>query len=315
MTIYHTAYDTTQCEGFGPGVNKTQQQMQAAIAMGALIYASPDMLLVYDGDNYRNAIAGFTHPMRVSNKPSQEKGDRQALAIDVRPFGSWSRNQNKFVVRDESQMIMALLRLRLSSIWLTEERSYLRNVSPIPIKMFASWIMESLANKFALEPLERMNVSILAGVLYLSNFSDTTELDENERTRLAASLSRDLAIDVKEILPVVDQYPSLAGVDAFCKAASAMCGVRLAELNRGLLYASLGGSWFGYNFKEVLAVALEHPPTWLAIVYTAGTDRSYRNTRLFKTFENNSRGGTDDLFKNSLKRLVDNLAPLTTADL
>lgn len=310
MTIYRTPYATSQCEGFAPGVSKTQVQLKAAAATGALNYIAPNLVVVEDGDNYRNAIPSFTHPMLLDPKQSEEKEARPTLAMDARPFGQWSRNQEAFIVRNESEMNMAKLRLRLSSIWLGEERNYLRNVSAIPVKMFTSWISEGLQRKFALEPIDQMRLSILAGILYNSNFSDATDLDETDKVRAAGSLGRDLGIDVKEILTVMDKYPVLPSIDAFCRAAGDVVGVRLQELNRGVLYASLGGSWFGYNFKEILAVALEHPPTWLAIVYTAGSDRSYRNTGLMRLFERVSRGGADQLFYGSIKKLVENFAPL-----
>ena len=44
----------------------------------------------------------------------------------------------------------------------------------------------------------------------------------------------------------------------------------------------MGNTWFGANAKEILAVALEHPPTWLSLVYIALKERSYKNTSLAK---------------------------------
>lgn len=312
MTIFRTPYETSQCEGFAPGVHKTQAQMKAARAMGGLHYVASHMAVIEDGDNFRNNIPGFTHPMLIDSTPTKPDEPRGDLAIDIRPFGAWSKNQDAFITRDESQGNMALLRLRLSSIWLGEERAYLRNVSAIPVKMFCSWVSEGLQRKFALDPLEQMHLSVLAGILYNSNFTDAPDLDENDRVRLAASLSRDLGIEVKEIMPIVDEYPVLANVDAFCKAAAALGGVRLKELNRGMLYASISNVWFGYNFKEILATALEHPPSWIAIVYTAGTDRSYRATGLSKMFERNTRAGADQLFFGALRKLLDNFAAVNS---
>lgn len=313
MTIYRTPYDTTQCDGFEPHVAKTQAQLKAADAMGSLCYVAPNMVLVQDGDNYRNNISGFTHPLVIDQLPKGGNEQKSArIAADVRPFGAWSKNQEAFIVRDKSQMDMTLLRLRLSSIWLGEDRTYLRNISPIPVKMFASWISESLQRKFAIDPLEQMHLSILAGILYNSNFTDEKELDENEKVRLAASLGRDLGIEVKQILPILDEYSVLSSVDDFCEAAKKLGGIRLAELNRGLLFASVAGAWFGYNYKEVLTTALEHPPTWIAVVYTAGVDRSYHRTGLSDLFKRSHRGGSDDLFFNGLRKLVENFAPLTT---
>jgi hypothetical protein len=58
-------------------------------------------------------------------------------------------------------------------------------------------------------------------------------------------------------------------------------------------------SWFGTNAKDYIAVALEHPPTWMAIVYTAIVERTYKNSMIYRVAEKaGKRGGAEEFIKN-----------------
>lgn len=314
MTIRHTAFDTTHCNGFV--LNKTQAALKAATAMGVLSYVSPDMSVVMDGDNYRDAIPAFTHPMLIEpykQKHDTHNGPGNVLAVDVRRFGKWSQIKNGWNTMNATEYQMAMLRMRLNSVWLKEDPGYLRNFSSLPIKVFSSWISESIGRRFGLEPVEQMKLSILSAIFYASNFSNDADPSESDRVRMSGAISRDLGVIQTDVLDILDKYPHIAGVDDFCKFASDVVStVRLKELNKGLLYACVGGTFFGVNMAEILAVALEHPPTWLAVLYMAGTDRSYRNTQLSKIFERHGARGADQQFVHSLSKLLQDLAPVNT---
>lgn len=300
MTIRRTAYDTTHCQGFL--LTKHIAALKAANTMGSLNSVAYDMQLVKDGDNFRNAIPAFTHPL---------EWEANRLAADIRPFGSWSRHEDDFVIRNKTEVEFALLRMRLNKVWINQNASYLRNLSPLPLRVFASWISESVRRRFGLEPIEQHRLSILAAILYVSNFHNEDKLDETSHIRAATGIARDLGVLQTEVLELLDQYPVIHSVKDFCKIASeAASTVRLRELNEGLLYESLGGSWFGVNYKEILAVSLEHPPTWIAIVYTAAEDRSYRQAGISRIFERSARRDDDKLFKSALVRLLHDQAPL-----
>jgi hypothetical protein len=62
------------------------------------------------------------------------------------------------------------------------------------------------------------------------------------------------------------------------------------------LFTVLGGTWFGANAKELVAVALEHPPTWISILLAAFTERSFRNSQLGKLAERGSNKKTGEDF-------------------
>lgn len=283
MTISRTAYDTTACNSFL--MKKTIDSVVVAQSHGQLTN-TPNLhvKMVEGGNSVSDAIIAFAHPLEYSdfNKSIY-------LAIDVRGYGKFDPTQNIFRVRNEMEYKLALHRATLNQVWISDSPTILRDISQLPISIFASWISEAIAKRYALDPLEQLNLAILAAVFYNSQFSNGTELDEREKMRAVNSISRALRVSAQDILNVMDKVSVVSSVADFCSQAEEITGsVRLKEMNTGLLFAILGGTWFANNAKELVAVALEHPPTWLAILLAAFSERSFKNSVIAKITERNS---------------------------
>jgi hypothetical protein len=72
----------------------------------------------------------------------------------------------------------------------------------------------------------------------------------------------------------------------------------------GVLVEIIAFSWYGTNAREIAAVALEHPPTFLVMVFNAFTDRTYRNSPLARTAERYKGNKGGDEFVRSLQSLM-----------
>jgi hypothetical protein len=300
MTIRRTAYETRACHGFV--LHRVQNALKAAEAVGALKHIGNDMWLVQTSDNaYVEHVPSFAHPVQLGEGPQ--------LASDIRIYGKFSRTNGQFEVVNATEAELAITRMRLNKIWLTEDPMYLRNMSALPTKVYASWISEGLRARFALEPGEQMALSIYAAIFYMSNFTNETNLDEDTKLRLSGGISRELSITQTEVLDMVDKMPVISSVEEFCKHAGEVTGsVRLQHLDVGMLYASTNKIWFGANDKEILTVALEHPPTWLALLRQVAFHRSYNHTILGRLYERHSGRGAGELFIGSLVKLANSFA-------
>jgi hypothetical protein len=73
------------------------------------------------------------------------------------------------------------------------------------------------------------------------------------------------------------------------------------------LITILKSSWFGNNAAELLAVSLEHPPTWVSLVYTSLSERSFKNANLSKIVERYGKNNADNEFTRSFVSLVDSV--------
>lgn len=283
--IFKTAYQTTACAGFV--MQKTIHALQDAYMDGQLeSFRSTELREVQGGSSVVNAVPAFAHPLAfpISRPNAPAAGSGFALAVDVRPFGRWVPEQHRFAVRNDVEYTLATMRGQLNLVWFHEAPELLRDISSLPMQVFASWISENVARRFALDPGEQMRLAILAALYYQSLFVEETEIDESEKIRLAAAVSKVVRVTAKDAMSVLDQIDQyVPGVHVFCQLARAVTGsVRLEGLNVGVLYSILGGTWYGTNAKEMVAVALEHPPTWLGLLLMAGRERTFKNSELAK---------------------------------
>lgn len=300
MTIVRSAYDTTACHGYL--INKTIDALLQAYHSGQLAFDNA-IYTVEGGASIVNAIPAFAHPIDFT-KHDKHQHEKIAIniAVDVRQYGKKDERQNVFVIRNDIEYKLAIHRGSLNRIWLAQSPSILRDISPVPMMIFSSWLSESLGKRYALDPREQLNIAILSAIFYSSQFTNDSELDEQSKLRVVGSVTKATKASAKDVLEIIDKVSVVHNTTDFCKHAYEISGsVRLKELNAGVLYSVLGGSWFGTNAKEMIAVAIEHPPTWLSILMSAYTERSYKNSQITKLLD---RLSTKDSGKNYMQAIL-----------
>lgn len=302
MSVKKTAYDTTACQGFV--MQKTVHALQDASVRGWLEWVPGSAVRqVTGGAGSDGAIPAFAHPVLFALNNHQE------LVVDVRPFGRQEAGQ--FRVKNPTEYALQITRAKLNWVWIKDPVTYLRDLSPMPLAIFATWIAEQLTRRFALDPSEQLAASIYAGVFYLSNFIEQVDyhFSEQDKVRVTNAISRSLRVKPQDVLKVLDTHgaegcPAIADVKQFCQMVSGV-SVRLKELNAGVLFAILGATWYGTHAKEMVAVALEHPPTWIAILLAAVNERSFKNSGITKITE---RSGFRDMARSYQAAVLNLLA-------
>lgn len=296
MTIYNTAYDTTATSGFVTA-RITEGVKAAAYSSEVRRMDSEPIILIEGAGTYGESVPPFSHPFPFIDAKYGE-GERQYLAVDVRPYGRYDRTTNQFVIgTNKVEYNLAIARARLNVIWSDQAKDILRDISQMPMAVYAAWISENVARRYALEPVEQFKVSILAAIFYSSLFHNETKLEERDKMRIVNAISRNLKCKAEDVIAVIDQVDVIPSMEAFCdKCAELASPVRLTnKFNTALLITILGGTWYGngVNHREMLAVAIEHPPTWIAILMAAVSERYYHNTglaRICERFEKNDIG-------------------------
>lgn len=300
MSIHQTAYDTVACRG--SILRKTTEALQAAEINGSLMPLPESFVQqVRGGNTWLDAVPAFSHPMLFEDRQGVMR-----LAVDVRPFGTWNAQQHEFHVRNKVDYDLTAARARLNEIWLEHSPSLLRDISTAPLFIYSSWLSEAITRRFALDPREQLDLAIVSGVFYCSLFTDAKELGEPEKMRVVAAITRALRCSAEDVLAVVDQVSVIGDVHEFClRAAEVTKSVRLKELNAGVLFAIVGGTWFGFNARELAAVAIEHPPTWIAMLIAAFNERSFKNSALSKLSE---RTASKDIGRDFLRATMNLLS-------
>lgn len=279
MTVLQTAYNTTACRDFQ--MAKTTAAILVAFSHGQLtaLDKSQDIYLIQGGASVADAIPAFAHPLVV------KVDQREILVVDVRAYGKWDNAQWRFMVRDAVSYALAIHRARLTAIWRKENPTILRDISQVPLMAYSMWVSEAVAKRFALDPRQQLNLAILAAIFYCSQFNEEP-VDETDM-RMVNQISRALKASAQDVVAVVEKVPSCNSVVGFCNMAEEVTGsIRMKELKVGVLFAVLGGTWFGGSeAREMACVAIEHPPTWIAILMQAISERSYKNSAIAKITE------------------------------
>lgn len=314
--IINSAYDTVPCIGFQ--VKKLIEEIQD-VTSGA------DGFIPYDKyktdtfeSNYSNGIiycidalgaqlpsAGklqsFAHPIQV----------RDDWYIDLRPFTRIDMRSRESFVTNQMEIEFLIKRAELCQVFLEEAgRNYLRDISPFMVIAYASWISENVSRRFYLDAGAQYRLYIYAGIYYLSQFIADGDI-EKVKQQISMRLARSLKVDPKdvfEILDILDEDLLNLNFSRFTNLIERIVGsVRLAPLtgdtgNVALIYSLIGGTWLGYNAREVACVALEHIPTFIAMVYMAANNRGYSNSTFTKLI---SRKGKNEF--NTIPKQVDRI--------
>jgi len=80
--------------------------------------------------------------------------------------------------------------------------------------------------------------------------------------------------------------------------------VRLNSFNLVGLLTLIKNSWFGERARVLLSVAIEHPPTWAAIVYEAVNERTFRNSLIAKIAERLGKRSGSEIYAQNYKDLL-----------
>lgn len=260
-----------------------QSELTKAFTMGELCYdhslLGDKILVVVDAKDAVANIPPFTHPIEFSTVTNDK-----LLAIDGRPFTQARKSVNdSMAIRNRSEYTLTASRALLQAAW--NERAYddLRNISPLGIQVFARWLPQSIAGPYGLDPSSQLDLSIITAYYYLCLFEPDTKVPVNERQRYIAQVSRAVNTSFERVEEVLDGIPHLGTLTEYCKAVREKnITVRLERYEPAVVMTMVAGSWFGNKSREIVAVALEHPPTWLALLFSAITDRGYYRTSLSK---------------------------------
>lgn len=304
MSIFKTAYDTTVGKSFV--MSKVDNGLREAIIKDYIENNNYDIqkigdlspILITNRDKSEANIPYFSHPYLLEMKESRDH-KTDYLCSDVRSYVTYTQSvnpENNLHIRNKMEFDLAKIRLILNMIWLSDRPRTLRDISPVPLIVFCSWISEGVSRRFALDPRDQLNLSIIAGIYYFSLFNESDTFTEDDVLRVTGAVIKATKAPSKDVISIFDRVEKLGNVKDFCATVrNILENPRLDDFNEGLLISILSGSWFGTNAKEMLAISLEHPPTWIAVVYSSLVERSFKNSVIAKISDRYAlaKGGND----------------------
>lgn len=314
MAIFKSAYDTTVGKGFN--TSKISNAILETVIhegvwgfdynLASSIEEVHPMFIASKADSEAN-IPFFVHPMVVSL--DKIKKDEVMVCTDIRSFASYNKNsQNEhdiLNVRNKMELDLARIRTVLNMVWIKERPLNLRDISSVPTAVFASWISETIAKRYALDPKDQMTIMVLSCIYYNTLFMEHGTVSDEERVRIVGSIIKITRAPAVMVDQIFEQVKELNNIKDFCKIIRDITdNTRLQDFNEGVLVSLLITSWFGTNSKEMLAVALEHPPTWIAIVYSSFVERTYKNSGIAKISQRYAQGKGETDFVRALVAII-----------
>jgi len=258
-----------------------------------------DAVVVVPRDHYQSQAA-FTQFLNLGDTKTGK------WVVDGRAYMRWNHRDDSYRLTAENDYSFQASRLALSQVAEQEGDRPFRRLGDLPVKTFVRWITLAVAQRFNLPLEDQIRVSVIVAYYYFTQLNDTREQVEEERHRLANMVSRIVGAPVPTVLEAIDPVGALTDPKALTQAIADHSGnVRLANLKFTDLYMVLASSWIGVNSRENVGVALEHIPTFIAMVYMALGDRSYRKTVITRRAESSGRLNDQKQFVTQVYRLVE----------
>jgi hypothetical protein len=274
--MFLTPYNTTiAAHSAGVIERKVVSELNYARTEGALVQADerfPKIFAVAGRGVALDRIPAFGHPVV----------DGEYTYVDLRSYNSQVLTSGQYKAPKEGAAAFLIKQAILQTAW-TEDRADRQSLwlfSSLPIKGYANWIGELVTRRLALDYTAQMKLTALAAWFYLCLHFNENEL-ESDQDALAVRLSRVSDQGIEECREAV-ALGYLADTDAFSNAVQRLGSLKLEHFTNGVFYSIMASSWFGTpTAKESVSVALEHPPTWIALLHTVVNERVYNKTPIF----------------------------------
>lgn len=246
-------------------------------------------------------VPPFAHPITIIGDTNRLEDDY--IVVDGRGFMRVD-SLGQYTVSAKSEYDFMAMRAFLQKVWNEGHPADILNCGTIQLTAWIRWVSESIATRLGLDPVAQMRVAAIAGVYFLSLYKKDSEDAKDNILKMATQVARASYIPVEKVLEITEELEPMMNITDFCNTlATAGETIRLEKFNPALLFGILCSGWFGSNAREIVAAALEHPPTWAALVFMSLTNRGYRNCAIARYVEGANKGDAGRTFTYNLARL------------
>ena len=281
MTIKYTAYDTTLGKHLGQRINTkdiTKAIIENNLKNASLGYLTgdPDIKQVFitDGDAVLGEMQSIEFPLIVKSP------DKTAMLLnDIRYI-----TKKRSSVPDDGSDLSGITNINelaykidlavFTGAWINDSAAF-NECGKFPIKMYGNLLSNALGNSLNLSPEDRLTVSLVAAHFYLTCFSDNVLSEKFVKFQLMSAF--DVGTNVvnyayekfdKNVTDISGLMVNI--IEAIDKH------VRNADMN--VLISSISKVWYGINSSKTMQIALEHPPTWMAVLRTVINNKSNKHS-------------------------------------
>lgn len=252
-------------------------------------------VILYGTTTIEEDIPPFDHPLY------NEKNNW--LAVDLRTVVKREPGSSQVTVRNISDYSLMTSKYMLSGLWMCDKQIEMYSYK-LPHMAYAEWLSTNISKKFGLGPGEQLQIFLLASIYYINLF--TNGYTEEDIQKLRIRLKNELFVD-SMLDDVLAKCSGIQDLDAFCTACYTVTNSpRVKGLNTAIMYNLIANNWFSVGGNQLAILALHHPPTWIAMCYSAITSKTYRNSYVSKVVESKSKKGSGEEFIKEIETTLKN---------
>jgi len=231
----------------------------------------------------------WEHPLAF-----QDVRNNNILAVDLRKFVNPKKGDFtnlKDIIRDGGGFEFTIVRTLLTLDFLEENYGVLRNVQKNYAAGFAFWVSTSLTSALMLSPVEKLNVEIASlfyfYMMHVNGTPDMSDVATVKNKILNTKLS--LPINKNVVESIVNKLDiTTLELDGLVENIKIAVGeAKSGLINTNVVINIISNSWYGPGASETILMGTEHIPTWIAMMFSASNNKTYKKTRLANILDTN----------------------------
>ena len=231
-------------------------------------------------------VHAFSHPMMVVTRTGQSylcSDIRIHLNTDIRK-ATVADVQNSIdqFVRNRVDFNFAKSRHVLNLAWLSGQVGHIKNGLKFASEVYASLISQTISRAFGLDFENQLRIQIAAHHYYNCQFTNDNVIDDDTLLQWSSHIIESTKSNSSIVMEVLKQMKVCTNLNDFCLEITRICdNQRLRGFNQVALITLLKATWFGTDAKNIIGVMLEHPPTWVAVLYAVINSRTFKRSDIF----------------------------------
>lgn len=278
MAIFYSPYETT----IGSKFNTDRSQIAIRQSLGLKypwmkINEANKTVFIYPNP----VVPTFSHPLTIETV----KGLTYTFC-DLSSFIR-ERQEGEYVVANKPLFSLQTIRTVLTADLINNGTRSIKSLSPNVVKTYVDLITSSLSMAFSLNNEEVLALRSLSGWMYYSMLHNEPYAGELEFDALIAKLAREINIPSSFLYRYIDQefYKNVG--DFLEKLRQKITNPAVQKINEGLFYTVIAKNlnanvWIGLEKQEILAMSVEHIPTFVATLVICLSEQVFKNAGLTK---------------------------------
>lgn len=278
MAIFYSPYDTTIGSKFN--TDRSQTAIRQSLGLNypwMKINEANKTIFIYPN----SVVPTFSHPLTIETV--------KGLTYTICDLSSFirERQEGEYTVANKPLFSLQTIRTILTADLINNGTRSIKSLSPNVVKTYVDLITSSLSMAFSLNNEEVLALRALSGWMYYSMLHSDLFSGELEFDALVAKLAREINIPSSFLYRYLDQefYKSVG--DFLEKIKQKINNPAVQKINEGLFYTVIAKNlnanvWIGLEKQEILAMSIEHIPTFIATLVICLSEQVFKNAGLTK---------------------------------